>query len=91
MVAETNSFLTFIIKITLPLGNAHANEHINKVGACDEKLFFIRNIGNGLLCRCEWQETHRERVSERSPLQEAHFAFFFAKQKEGRLKGTIVP
>ena len=36
------------VRIIKKLGNAHANEHINKVGACDEKLFFIRNIGNGL-------------------------------------------
>ena len=31
------------------------------------------------------------KAEQDSPLQEAHFAFFFAKQKEGRLKGTIVP
>ncbi|MBR6695987.1 MAG: hypothetical protein IKL70_06200, partial [Oscillospiraceae bacterium] len=79
-----SSLRTLFLKITEWLGNAHANEHINKVGACDEKLFFICNIGNGLLCRCEWKKNYRERVSERSPLQEAHFAFFFAKQKEGR-------
>ncbi|MBQ8727984.1 MAG: hypothetical protein IJY83_05795 [Oscillospiraceae bacterium] len=36
------------VRIIKKLGNAQTNEHINKVGACNEKLFFIRNIGNGL-------------------------------------------
>lgn len=36
------------------LGNAQTNERINKVRACDEKLFFSLNIGNGLVSYCEW-------------------------------------
>ncbi len=35
------------------LGNAQTNERINKVRACDEKLFFSLNIGNGLISYCE--------------------------------------
>ena len=36
------------VRIIKKFGNAHTNERINKVRACDEKLFFSLNIGNGI-------------------------------------------
>ena len=46
------------VRIIKKFGNAHTNERINKVRACDEKLFFSLNIGNGIYAVAnEYQST----------------------------------
>ena len=82
--AQPRLFPTFSRKQLYRSVTHKTNERINKVRACDEKLFFSLNIGNGLFAAAnEYQGTlaiSKRRLSAKEPC----FAFFFTGEKEGR-------